>query len=166
MKLFNTIVPAGKSLPHNEDSGASLIIYPFTGSDEGNTMAELPNVKKWLGYIVNVGTAPSDKYNVPANPTTPVCVYVEGDGTTARISLVGPDDKPVSHDHLGCTGEEGDKHGPHAEWKKVKTCAGLYRFPPGQPPVKVTDKKLLGSLVEDQAAWISCASDGCCRVQP
>ncbi len=163
---FGDLVFKGKSPEWKEASKAKLRIIPFAKSDEGNTIDELHMTRKWLGVIINYGTATSTRYEVPANILTPVCIRMEGDGTKARLMLVYPDEHTKDMTFLPCEGDNGRDRGPHADWKRKGTCAKYLAFGAAGDVTILSDQAQIHDILTGSAAWVSCASNGCCRVQP
>lgn len=150
-----------------ENTGAILRIVPHYKSDQGNTINTLNGVSggKWLGVVVNEGTATSAMYRVPANRLTPVCVWLESDEGTPLISLIWPNNSTETRGFMPCS--TGPSNGPHAAWTGTKTCATpQIQFLPNKKGPQPLGNLAASSLFTSRAAWISCASDGCCRVQP
>jgi hypothetical protein len=165
-------VITGNSGEESFPGGARITIYPDDQSASGNA-SDLHGKRKWLGFLYNFTDKPYDDLHVAPNSLGVTCLYFNGDagGDKGLITFITPTGyqpkNPVEWMWL-CTTSGGGV--PHAHWVQPNTCSKLTGYIGGLRALSIVDPAAIAAKLEElnrdsNVPWVSCASDGCCRIK-
>ncbi|MEP6573242.1 MAG: hypothetical protein ABJD11_11130 [Gemmatimonadota bacterium] len=149
---------------HFPTSNADLVVFPHSESAKKHRFDKLSGNQKWLGAIQSQNGKADDPHRVSANPDTPTCIYFNGSsaGDKGLVLLIGPTTvDTVSRVIYIC--ETGEDKNAHAAWAKEGGCLKTHSLDKDgfHPNVPIPEE----TLEDGRAAWVSCATNGCCRIQ-
>lgn len=135
--------------------------------DKNSTVYDFDHIKpEWIGEIENGkgGSYPALNVDPSGKGSTCIWLYTRVGPHGAWASLIGSQ-RTVYAKYVYVCKEDSNKP-PYAHWTHPAGCPVLYRY----TRKKRRPEQIVGvardAILSDNAPWLSCASNGCCRVQP